>query len=162
MMNHLVKIAPEDFPIYAEQILEIENCSFPSPWSINAFNGEIKKPISNLWALIEDKHLVGYICFWMFDNEIQVINFAVHPTNRRQRLGQSLLTRMIETGVSKGLKSIWLEVRPSNLAARSLYSKVGFHEVGRRPRYYKETNEDALIMTLELSKQKNYNPNTNR
>jgi [ribosomal protein S18]-alanine N-acetyltransferase len=162
MMNHLLKISPEDFPIYAEQILEIENCSFPSPWSINAFKGEIKKSISHLWALISDKHLIGYICFWMFDNEIQVINFAVHPTNRRQRLGQFLLTRMIETGVSKGLKSIWLEVRPSNLAARSLYSKVGFHEVGRRPRYYRETNEDALIMTLELSKQKNYNPDTNR
>jgi ribosomal-protein-alanine N-acetyltransferase len=88
----------------------------------------------------------------MFASEIQVIHFAIRPTNRRQRLGQFLLTRMIEIGVSKGLKTIWLEVRPSNLAARSLYSKVGFHEVGRRPRYYKETNEDALIMALELSR----------
>jgi ribosomal-protein-alanine N-acetyltransferase len=162
MMNHLIKISPEDFPIYAEQILEIENSSFPSPWGINAFKGEIKKPISHLWALIADKHLMGYICFWMFDSEIQVIHFAIRPTNRRQRLGQFLLTRMIETGVSKGLKTIWLEVRPSNLAARSLYSKVGFHEVGRRPRYYKETNEDALIMALELTKLESYNPDTNR
>jgi len=161
-MNHLVKISPEDFPIYAGQILEIENCSFPSPWGINAFKVEVEKPISHLWALIADKRLVGYICFWMFASEIQVINFAVHPTNRRQRLGLFLLTRMIETGVSKGLKSIWLEVRPSNLAARNLYSKVGFHEVGRRPRYYRETNEDALIMALELSKQESYNPDTNR
>ena len=66
-------------------------------------------------------------------------------------MGQFLLTRIIETGVSKGLKSVWLEVRPSNTAARSLYSKFGFQEVGRRPRYYRETNEDALIMYLELS-----------
>jgi ribosomal-protein-alanine N-acetyltransferase len=161
LMSNLVEISPEDFPVYAEQILEIENRSFPSPWSINAFKGEIRKPISHLWALIADKHLLGYICFWMFDSEIQVINFAVHPTNRRQRLGQFLLTRMIETGVSNGLKSVWLEVRPSNLAARSLYSKVGFHEVGRRPRYYKETNEDALIMALELSKPDGINPDTN-
>jgi len=152
-MNHLVKIDRKDLSFYAEQILEIENSSFPSPWSINAFKGEIDKPISNLWALIADKQILGYICFWMFDNEIQIINFAVHPTNRRQRLGQFLLTRTIEAGVSKGMQSIWLEVRPSNLAARNLYTKVGFHEVGRRTRYYSETNEDAIIMALELSKQ---------
>ncbi|OGP96312.1 MAG: ribosomal-protein-alanine N-acetyltransferase [Deltaproteobacteria bacterium RBG_19FT_COMBO_46_9] len=151
-MNHLIKISPQDLPGYVEQILEIENCSFPSPWGISAFEGELEKSISHLWALIADKRLVGYICFWMFDNEIQVLNLAVHPTNRRQRFGQFLLTRMIETGVSNGLKSVWLEVRPSNLAARNLYSKFGFHQVGRRPRYYRETNEDALIMYLELSR----------
>jgi ribosomal-protein-alanine N-acetyltransferase len=149
--NHLIKISPQDLPVYAQQILEIENCSFPSPWGINAFKGELEKSISHLWALIADKDLVGYICFWMFDNEIQVLNLAIHPTNRRQHFGQFLLTRIIETGVSKGLKSVWLEVRPSNTAARSLYSKFGFQEIGRRPRYYRETNEDALIMYLELS-----------
>jgi ribosomal-protein-alanine N-acetyltransferase len=152
-MNLLVKIAREDFPLYAEQILEIENSSFPSPWSINAFMGEIEKPISNLWALIADNLLLGYICFWMFDSEIHVINLAIHPIKRGQRLGLLLITRIIETGFSKGLKSIWLEVRPSNTAARNLYSKVGFLEVGRRPLYYKETNEDAIIMALELSQQ---------
>ena len=161
-MNHLIKISPQDLPGYVEQILEIENCSFPSPWGISAFEGELEKSISQLWALIADKRLVGYICFWMFDNEIQVLNLAVHPTNRRQRFGQLLLRRMIETGASKGLRSVWLEVRPSNLAARSLYSKFGFHEVGRRPRYYRETNEDALIMYLKLSVREVNTPDKNR
>jgi ribosomal-protein-alanine N-acetyltransferase len=155
MKNRLVKITREDFPIYAEQILEIENSSFPSPWTINAFKGEIERPISHLWAVIAEKGLKAYICFWMFDSEIQVINLAVHPVNRGQRLGQILLSSMIDTGISKGLKSIWLEVRPSNLAARCLYDKLGFHEVGRRPLYYSETNEDAIVMALELSCQEN-------
>lgn len=160
-MKHLIKITQEDFPLYAEQILEIENSSFPSPWSINAFKGEIKNPISHLWAFVADKNILGYICFWMFDNEIQVINLAVHPTKRGQRLGQFLMTRMIETGASKGLKSIWLEVRPSNLAARKLYTKIGFHEIGSRPCYYKETSEDAIIMALNLSRQESYGPKFN-
>ena len=155
MKNRLVKITREEFPIYAEQILDIENSSFPSPWSINAFKGEIERPITHLWAIIEEKSLRAYICFWMFDSEIQVINLAVHPVSRGQRFGQFLLSSMIDTGISKGLKSIWLEVRPSNLSARCLYDKLGFHEVGRRPRYYSETNEDAIVMALELTCQGN-------
>jgi ribosomal-protein-alanine N-acetyltransferase len=154
MESRLVKITREEFPIYAEQIIEIENSSFPSPWSINAFKGEVERSISHLWALVTDKSLRAYICFWMFDSEIQLINLAVHPMNRGQRLAQFLLSRMIDTGVSKGLKSIWLEVRPSNMAARKLYDKLGFHEVSRRSRYYTETNEDAIVMALALSWQK--------
>jgi ribosomal-protein-alanine N-acetyltransferase len=87
----------------------------------------------------------------MFDSEIQLINLAVHPVSRGKRLAQFLLLRMIDTAVSRGLKSVWLEVRPSNIAARKLYDKLGFHEVGRRPRYYAESNEDAIVMALELS-----------
>jgi ribosomal-protein-alanine N-acetyltransferase len=152
-MNHIVSIGWKDLSLYAEQIIEIENSSFPSPWSINAFKEEIKKPISHLWALIQDKKILGYICFWMFDTEIQIINLAVRPENRRQKLGQSMLKRMIEAGSSNGLRSIWLEVRPSNVAARNLYTKFGFHEAGRRKRYYSDTNEDAIIMMLNLSPQ---------
>jgi ribosomal-protein-alanine N-acetyltransferase len=216
-MNHFVRIGWKDLSLYAEQIIEIENSSFPSPWSINAFKEEIKKPVSHLWAVVEDeaprslrrglkrnsaeatrlrslsygavrhathpcgktsaslpvmnsspngsvespqgilakanKKILGYICFWMFDTEIQIINLAVRPENRRQKLGQSMLKRMIEAGSSNGLRSIWLEVRPSNVPARNLYTKFGFHEAGRRKRYYSDTNEDAIIMMLKLSPQ---------
>ncbi len=152
-MNQIVRIGWKGLSLYAEQIIEIENSSFPSPWSINAFKEEMKKSISHLWALIRDKKILGYICFWMFDTEIQIINLAVHPENRRQKLGQSMLKRMIEAGSSNGLQSIWLEVRPSNVPAKNLYTKFGFHEAGRRKRYYNDTNEDAIIMMLKLSAQ---------
>lgn len=153
-MNRLVKIAGGNIDIYIDQILEIENLSFSSPWSINAFRSEVVNPKSHLWVLTEDKATHGYICFWMFDNEIQLINIAIHPHKRGRRLGYHLLKKMIETSISQGLRFIWLEVRPSNQAAKSLYVKLGFQEVSRRPRYYTDTNEDAIVMALELS-QKN-------
>jgi ribosomal-protein-alanine N-acetyltransferase len=112
----------------------------------------VEKSISHLWAMISDKVLLGYICFWMFDSEIQIINIAVHPIKRGRHLGQVMLTNMIKSGVSHGMRSVWLEVRPSNLPARALYAKLGFNEIGRRPGYYPETNEDAIIMSLELSR----------
>ena len=149
-MPDLLEIGPDNFPVYAEQILEIERASFPSPWSINSFSAEIGKSISHLWVLNSDGRVSGYICFWILENEIQLINIAVHPEKRRNHLGQFLLERMIQEGASKGVKTVWLEVRMSNSAARNLYSRLGFSGIGIRPKYYSETNEDALIMSLEL------------
>jgi len=150
-MIHLIDITKENYQNYLDEILEIENVSFPSPWSINAFKAELKNPNCHLWGLTEGKVLLGYICFWMFDSEIQVINIAVHPQNRRQSLGYYILTKTIEASLSKGIRHIWLEVRPSNLPAKRLYEKLGFIEVGRRPRYYTDTNEDAIVMSLTLT-----------
>ena len=136
--------------IHLDPIIEIENRSFPSPWSQSAFIQEIENPISHIWALMEDKRLVGYICFWLFDREIQLINIAVHPEHRGKGLGLLLMTRMIETGLSKGSQYIWLEVRISNLSAKHLYHRLGFEEIGRRRGYYRETKEDAIVMVLSL------------
>jgi len=102
-------------------------------------------------ALLLDHSLAGYVCFWLFANEIQVINIAVHPEKRNQGLGYSLLTKMIKDGIDKGMQTIWLEVRESNMPARVLYQKLGFGAIGRRTRYYKDTDEDAIVMALRLS-----------
>ncbi len=154
-IDRLVRIAKGNFPIYAKRILEIENLSFPSPWSSHDFRREIEKSITHLWALIIDRNLEGYICFWLSGDEVQITNFAVHPKKRGQRLGQFILTGMIERWIFNKMKWVRLEVRPSNLEAKGLYSKVGFHEVGRCPRYYKDTGEDAIIMALELPRSVN-------
>ena len=138
-------------PIFQRYILEIERNSFPSPWDFNSFSSELNRSISSLWVSLIDEVLEGYICFWIFANETHLMNVAVHPEWRGKGLGEQLLCKMIEVGISKGAKTAWLEVRPSNLVARSLYKKTGFKEVGFRPRYYKETNEDAIIMSLLLS-----------
>ena len=153
-MTSFVKVTTENYHLYIERILEIETLSFPAPWSLRAFLEEIKNPISHLWVVVEDKVLSGNICFWMFDREIQTINLAVHPDKRNRSLGQYLLTKMIEEGISKGIPNIWLEVRRSNSAAKHLYEKFGFEAVGCRPRYYKETDEDAIIMALTLTEMK--------
>lgn len=147
----LVEVGPENFNVYIQEILAIERVSFPSPWSFNAFRAETVKPISRLWVLLADGSVAGYICFWILEKEIQLINLAVHPEKRRSRLGQFLLTKMIEKGASMGASHVWLEVRPSNSGARNLYKKMGFIDAGTRPNYYSETGEDAIIMSLELS-----------
>lgn len=149
-MPQIIEIGPENFPVYAEEILEIEKASFPSPWSFNAFKAETEKHISHLWVLISDAIVAGYICFWILEREIQLLNLAVHPEKRGNRFGQLLLTKMIEKGAIDGVTNIWLEVRPSNSWARDLYKKMGFLETGIRPKYYSETNEDAIMMSLEL------------
>ena len=64
--------------------------------------------------------------------------------------------RMIEAGICKGIQQVWLEVRLSNTPAKMLYEKLGFLEVGRRKKYYSDTNEDAIIMALSLSNNKQH------
>jgi len=147
-MPELIEIGSENFLIYADRILEIEKASFLSPWSRAAFRAETEKNISRLWVLVSDDKVAGYICFWIVGDEIQILNLAVHPEKRHLGLGQFLLTRMIETGISAGVKNAWLEVRPSNLSARNLYKQQGFREIGIRPNYYPESKEDAILMNL--------------
>jgi ribosomal-protein-alanine N-acetyltransferase len=149
-MSHLVPVTRENQGLFLHRILEIETLSFPSPWPSSAFIKEIENPISHLWGLVTDGSLAGYTCFWMFDTEIQLLNLAVHPQRRGMGCGNHLMTKMIETGISRGIHQIWLEVRVSNGAAQRLYHSLGFEEVGRRPGYYTETKEDAVIMTLLL------------
>ncbi len=141
-----------DFEAYADQITEIEKYSFPLPWSARAFEEEINnKSISNFWAIVSEQRVYAYICFWMFDREIHILNFAVHPQKRRQGLGKILLTAVINAGVISGTDDIWLEVRPSNVPALSIYNKFGFTAVGRRKGYYSDSREDAIIMALYLT-----------
>ena len=140
----------EDFTVYAGQITDIENSSFPVPWSLNAFEEEVKNSISNLWAVIVDKKLVAYICFWMFDEEIHLLNIAVHPEYRNKGFGKYLIEHLIEVGSEEGISHIWLEVRPSNIPALQMYRQFGFSGVGCRKSYYSDSGEDAIIMELNL------------
>jgi ribosomal-protein-alanine N-acetyltransferase len=149
-MISLVEITQQNFLKFQEDILYIEKSAFPSPWDLNAFSKEIDRSISHVWALVVDDFLAGYICFWIFAGEIHLMNVAVHQTCRGKGWGYRLVSKMIEVGVTQGAETAWLEVRPSNLTARALYKKVGFVEVGRRPRYYTDTREDAIIMSIPL------------
>lgn len=150
-MTSVLVIRQENIHSYLNSILEIEEASFISPWSATGFVQEVRNPVSHLWAaLSDDGEPEGYICFWLFDREIQLINIAVRPEKRKKGIGGHLLREMIRIGTSKGMEKVWLEVRPSNMSARRLYEKLGFTVVGRRPRYYRDTDEDAIVMSLNL------------
>lgn len=149
-MISLVNITAENIHRFLDDILEIERSSFPSPWSSTVFHQETTRRVSHFWALLADGVFLGYICFRMFSGEIHLMNIAIHPKKRGNGFGRHLLAKMIEAGRSGGAETAWLEVRPSNIMARFLYKKTGFKETGRSPRYYDDTNEDAIVMSLSL------------
>ena len=153
-MISLVRISQGNFDQFQEDILRVERVSFPTPWSVTAFRQETLNPVSHLWVLKLDGSFCGYICFWMIQDEVHLMNIAIHPEKRSKGLGAHVLNEMIGFGVSHGVRTVWLEVRPSNVGARRLYRKVGFEEVARRSRYYADTGEDAIVMSLCLPLQK--------
>ena len=149
-MISLLPVTRENFPRFQRDLILIERSSFSSPWDVNSFSSEIDRVISHFWVLTIHDVLAGYICFWIFAGEVHLLNVAVQGALRRKGVGWQLLSKMFEVGNSEGAKTAWLEVRPSNIAARSLYRKAGFREVGRRLRYYTDTSEDAIIMSMAL------------
>jgi [ribosomal protein S18]-alanine N-acetyltransferase len=150
-MSHFVRITTQNLLAHLADILDIERVSFPSPWGRESFEHEVRNPLSRFWGILSDNGLVAYICFWVAAGEIHLMNIAVHPEMRKRGSGRALMDKLVQTGVEEGVRKIWLEVRPSNEAARTLYSRTGFTEVGWRRRYYADTGEDAIVMSLTLS-----------
>ena len=131
----------------------IETASFPSPWSRWAFLAELGQRHSHtLIAGPSSPHpwqTWGYLVFWVVLDEMHILNLAVHPGHRRRSIARRLLAEALAQARTLGAELAWLEVRPSNLPALALYESFGFRPVGRRPRYYEDTHEDALLLTLE-------------
>ena len=88
----------------------------------------------------------GYLIYWVVADEMHILNLAVHPQQRRRSLARLLLTTSMTQARELGAQVAWLEVRPSNHPALHLYQSLGFKKVGRRPRYYDDTQEDALLL----------------
>jgi ribosomal-protein-alanine N-acetyltransferase len=97
----------------------------------------------------DDRPLVGYCGFWIAAQEAHVSTIAVDPNYRGRGIGQLLLVTAIEKAMELDATLVSLEVRVSNFVAQNLYRKYGFAVVGRRPRYYSDNREDALIMTAD-------------
>jgi ribosomal-protein-alanine N-acetyltransferase len=92
--------------------------------------------------------VVGMLVMWLILDEAHIATVAVHPQVRRAGIGRLLMETALHDAAAEGMKSSLLEVRAGNLAAQTLYRDLGFEEVGRRPRYYKDNGEDAVLMTL--------------
>jgi ribosomal-protein-alanine N-acetyltransferase len=95
--------------------------------------------------------VVGFVGAWLQVDEYHVTTLAVHPEWRRQGIGERLMRRLMARAVEIGAEAITLEVRVGNGAARELYAKLGFKEVGLRRRYYADNNEDAVICTIPIA-----------
>ncbi|MCL6634425.1 MAG: ribosomal protein S18-alanine N-acetyltransferase [Peptococcaceae bacterium] len=132
---------------HLDGVMEIEEVSFPSPWSRYAFAYEIlQNSLAHYIVALAGNKVVGYAGMWLILDDAHITNVAVHPAWRRKGIGMALMLEMIGRAVLMGMKRMTLEVRPSNKAARVLYAALGFVERGLRKHYYSDTGEDAIIM----------------
>ena len=135
----------------APAIALLEKLCFSDPWSEKSIASEAENPLS-YWLVAEmDGKIVGYVGSQTVLDAADMMNLAVSPEYRRQRIGESLVTSLVEYLQKNGVLALLLEVRVSNAQAIALYHKMGFEQVGRRPKYYHHPREDALILRKELS-----------
>ena len=127
---------------------EIEQLSFSVPWPAHAFEQELRgNRLARYLVARAGEQVVGFAGTWLMVDDSHITTFGVHPDWRRQGIGRQLLLGIADLSVAIGARRLTLEVRESNEAAQALYRSFGFEIVGRRPRYYTDDGEDALVMT---------------
>ncbi len=133
-----------------DQVVAIDKASFSLPWPERSFRYELNdNPASRCWVAEVDGRIAGMIVVWLLVDEAHIATLATHPDFRRQGIAKKLLTQTLKYLIDEGAGRSFLEVRESNAAAQEMYRKFGFEESGRRPRYYKDNSEDAILMTLD-------------
>ncbi len=137
-------------------VLAIEDRCFASPWPRSAFEEELRSSYGNCLVAREASggrkgQPVGYIMFWILEDELLINNVAVDPDHRRKGVAGLLLRAVMSHGRRARCLTAYLEVRPSNETAIHLYRRCGFEVIGKRRGYYSDTREDALVMQAELA-----------
>lgn len=125
-------------------VISIERRSFPTPWSLAMFVLELAKPSGICLGAPVHGRVAGYLICSRYAEAWHLMNIAVDPGSRRRGLGAAMLAEMLRSIGDDA--ACTLEVRTSNASAIGLYERFGFRGAGTRPRYYRDTGEDALIM----------------
>ena len=134
---------------HVAQVAELEKQCFSDPWSEKSIVAEVDNGLSLWLVALDGDAVVGYVGSQSVLGETDMMNIAVSPDYRRQQIGERLIVELISKLKAEGNHSLMLEVRASNSAAQLLYEKLGFVLVGRRPKYYRNPREDALILRKE-------------
>ena len=141
------ELAPE----MLDEAAEIESLCFSEPWSPEALLYMCKSPNTHAVAVIIDGRLAAYGgCEFVLD-EASIVNIATHPDFRRRGCASAIIDALEEFLSSKSVQNIFLEVRVSNMPARTLYEGKGFRTVGARKNYYRFPTEDAAVMLKTIS-----------
>jgi ribosomal-protein-alanine N-acetyltransferase len=158
MPNFPTELAPTFAPMTSADlpaVMEMEEVSFPSPWSIETYRRELIVHNASYWVVrpgvkIQDNipPLLAYGGMWLLGEDAHITTIATHPAWRRRHIGEWLLIQMADVARSHGVSALTLEVRLRNTAAQALYAKLGFVAVGLRRGYYQDTGEDARLLTL--------------
>ena len=135
---------------HVSQVAQLEKLCFADPWSEKSIASELTNPLSYWLVAVEVDTVAGYIGSQSVMGESDMMNVAVAPEHRRRGVGEALVSALAEVLKEQGNESLALEVRASNMPAIALYEKLGFAQVGRRPGYYRNPREDALILKKML------------
>lgn len=141
-------------------MLRIEQASFADPWTIDSLDTALS--LERMQVLVAESvgqgneggdaavGLLGYVVALVIGPEAEIADLAVAPESRRLGIGRALLERVLAVLGEVGAQTVYLEVRESNQAARTLYEAKGFESVGRRRGYYRNPAEDALVLRREI------------
>jgi ribosomal-protein-alanine N-acetyltransferase len=141
-----------------EDVVRLERAAHRHPWSVDLIRRELDHDWSTVLLAFEQSpegttsppRLAGHIIFWIVHDEIHILNVATDPELRRRGYGRSLMLAAEDEGRPRGAVLATLEVRKSNEAAIALYRGLGYRQVGLRPRYYADDEEDAIVMVKDL------------
>jgi [ribosomal protein S18]-alanine N-acetyltransferase len=131
-------------------VVQIDALSFSQPWPPSAFTVELSNPNARCWVAECDGVVAGALVIWRVLDEAHIATIAVHPGQRQRGIGKELLQTGMRAAREEGACIFHLEVRAGNLAAQKMYTGFGYEVVGRRPRYYQDNGEDALLLSLIL------------
>ncbi|MBP8947571.1 MAG: ribosomal protein S18-alanine N-acetyltransferase [Candidatus Promineofilum sp.] len=142
-------------------VMEIDRAAFPSPAPEQLFINELTdNRLAHYQVLARDEAggetIVGFAGFWLIADEVHISTIAVAPVERGRGRGEWLLLNLLRLACALDPLLITLEVRRGNTVAQALYTKYRFEEVGMRRRYYRDTGEDALLLTVDLAAQPDY------
>ena len=128
-------------------VAALEEECFSHPWSKQSLSESLENENSVFLVAVEDGKIVGYVGMEVIVDEGYIFNVAVSADYRRRGVGYALVRELVTYGMKNSLCFITLEVRQSNAAAISLYSKFGFIRAGERKNYYSDPEENAVLMT---------------
>ena len=134
---------------HVAQIAQLEKICFSDPWSENSVASELENELAYWLVAVEGDTVAGYIGSQTVMGETDMMNVAVHPDFRRRGIAEALVSALVDNLKKQGSRCLTLEVRASNVPAQKLYEKLGFNQIGKRPRYYHNPREDALILRKE-------------
>jgi ribosomal-protein-alanine N-acetyltransferase len=138
-----------------DQVMAIELACYDYPWRRSIFQDCLRAGYRcRVLSCHEgDDGVMGYGLVSEAAEEAHLLNVCIHPAARRQGLGELLVTHLMREAMVAGMQRFLLEVRPSNMAGRTLYRKLGFRGIGRRPGYYpaEQGREDALVLVHDLA-----------
>jgi ribosomal-protein-alanine N-acetyltransferase len=140
-----------------DAVIAIEERAFPQPWSRNFFEKELAASQAACTVAIGGDGrgavttvVLGYTVCWRVLDELHLLNVAVHPEHRGGAIGRRLVEAVLDGGRATGARVVYLEVRAGNVAARRLYRRLGFRDLGVRRAYY-GPGQDAIVMELRLA-----------